>query len=299
MKNENVASQMIEILQHLHKYVPVGHQVFLGGDQLTSERGRNAQLSMQDGRTPTECLQGVICKSEDWHAGVAFLSVLFQILYKESSVNDKGTLYQLQKLINRTYVSRKVSKHVSSVEEFVSIVCDAYVTSAAMNHLKLSSVTDSYQLGSNPKDHINSIATVIVDKYVLSEEMDQRRFDEFKDNTGEVGKKFQCRIMSCQRKFSHPSLRNRHELKEHQQDLTDTHDRAEIPADQSSSVRGTDHVFEYGAAFMKMALLYRNFTDAIHEGDGQRVCLVWKYFTLHFFAYRHTKYALEGLILSA
>ena len=62
---------------------------------------------MQDGRTPTECLQGVICKSEDWHAGVAFLSVLFQILYKESSVNDKGTLYQLQKLINRTYVSRK------------------------------------------------------------------------------------------------------------------------------------------------------------------------------------------------
>ena len=50
---------------------------------------------------------------------------------------------------------------------------------------------------------------------------------------------------------------------------------------------------------MKMALLYRNFTDAIHEGDGQRVCLVWKYFTLYFFAYRHTKYALEGLILSA
>ena len=50
---------------------------------------------------------------------------------------------------------------------------------------------------------------------------------------------------------------------------------------------------------MRMGLLYRNFSDAVSEGDGERVCLMWKYFTLHFHAYGKTKYALEGLFLAA
>ena len=49
---------------------------------------------------------------------------------------------------------------------------------------------------------------------------------------------------------------------------------------------------------MKLGLLHRNFKDAIQEGDGARVCMLWKLFTLLFFAHGHRKYPLEGLILT-
>ena len=82
---------MIDILAHIHdKYLPcekVTHdddsgsskliftQLFLGGDQLTEERARNAQKGRADGDTTFEKLEGVIPKVEDWHAG----RILYQV----------------------------------------------------------------------------------------------------------------------------------------------------------------------------------------------------------------------------
>ena len=47
--------------------VPV-ETVFFGGDQLTEERARNAQLARSDGTSTAERLEGVWPKSGDWHA---------------------------------------------------------------------------------------------------------------------------------------------------------------------------------------------------------------------------------------
>ena len=60
-----------------------------------------------------------------------------------------------------------------------------------------------------------------------------------------------------------------------------------------------DKVFNYSVAVLKLCLLHRNFADSVKEGDGEKTCMLWKFFTLHFHAYKHHKYALEGLILSA
>lgn len=74
---------MIEILSYVHDhYLPVENvvnedgsesahvvtQLFLGGDQLTEERARNAQKGRADGDSMYERLEGVIPKVEDWHA---------------------------------------------------------------------------------------------------------------------------------------------------------------------------------------------------------------------------------------
>ena len=50
---------------------------------------------------------------------------------------------------------------------------------------------------------------------------------------------------------------------------------------------------------MKMALLKRNFNDAIPEMDGPLIFLCWKYMLLYFRESRKNKYALEGLYLQA
>ena len=85
-RNENINEDMIEILKEIQsQYVPtqvyetpegeenearhVQDKIFFGGDQLTEERSRNAQLARRDGDSEFERLDGVIPKVEDWHAG--------------------------------------------------------------------------------------------------------------------------------------------------------------------------------------------------------------------------------------
>lgn len=67
------------------------------------------------------------------------------------------------------------------------------------------------------------------------------------------------------------------------------------PSDQNFDPK--DDVFDYHCGFMNMALLLRNFRDAIKEGDGNRIINCIKMFLLHFKqdGSGSTKYALEAL----
>jgi len=61
----------------------------------------------------------------------------------------------------------------------------------------------------------------------------------------------------------------------------------------------TDGVFEYACSVVGFGLLARNFSDATHEGDGERLIRCWKFFMLHFKADGRTKYAVEAFNLLA
>ena len=67
------------------------------------------------------------------------------------------------------------------------------------------------------------------------------------------------------------------------------------PSDQTSESK--DDVFDYHCGFTNMALLFRNFRDAIREGDGDRIIKCIEIFLLHFKqdGSGSTKYALEAL----
>ena len=60
-----------------------------------------------------------------------------------------------------------------------------------------------------------------------------------------------------------------------------------------------DDMYNYQRNLMDHGMLYLNFTDAIREGDGERIIRCWKYLLLHFFADgdKNTKYAIEALFL--
>ena len=79
-KNENIHSDMVDILNHVHKYVRKdgGHIIeksIFGGDLLTCERALNAQQDMQDAPTSLKRLEGLIPVIEDFHTFGNFLSV--------------------------------------------------------------------------------------------------------------------------------------------------------------------------------------------------------------------------------
>ena len=84
-QSENDADGINEILKDIHQYVPCfgedGSKVYgdqgVVGDQLTVERAVNAHMSVSNGFTSEERLDGLHFEISDWHAGNRFLEVLY------------------------------------------------------------------------------------------------------------------------------------------------------------------------------------------------------------------------------
>ena len=86
-KNETKRDDMVDIMLHLHPYVPsvsssagsetvyksssdtTFHKVFPGGDQLTAARG--------NATSPQKRLEGLVPMVEDWHAKGCLLGVSY------------------------------------------------------------------------------------------------------------------------------------------------------------------------------------------------------------------------------
>ena len=75
---------MTQALRQLHSYVPKWspregstffHEVGIVGDQLTVERSANCLVSLSNGFTPEERLDGLHVEIADWHADLKFLAV--------------------------------------------------------------------------------------------------------------------------------------------------------------------------------------------------------------------------------
>lgn len=88
---------MVDIMSHLHQYVPATkytasvtvpgteetvqlqqaafHKIFVGGDQLTAARARSSQKAMANSQAPLRSLCGLIPCAEDWHTKLNLLGV--------------------------------------------------------------------------------------------------------------------------------------------------------------------------------------------------------------------------------
>ena len=105
LKNENVLSEMVEILDELHKYVPTKqttqdvevvhgqdevehlsltvdhfHHILLGGDQLTIARARGCQRIRNNSESRRACLEGFLPVVEDWHTKMCYMKVSHPII---------------------------------------------------------------------------------------------------------------------------------------------------------------------------------------------------------------------------
>lgn len=84
-ESENDADGIKKILTELHSYVPFAGEgdkreycsQGIVGDQLTVERVVNAHMTLSNGFTPEERMDGLHCEIADWHAGNKILKILF------------------------------------------------------------------------------------------------------------------------------------------------------------------------------------------------------------------------------
>ena len=59
--------------------------------------------------------------------------------------------------------------------------------------------------------------------------------------------------------------------------------------------KSTDHVFEYGKQLLSLGCFYLEYSDAICEGDGDRVLRCWKYLLPIFKSSGRKNYYIEAL----
>ena len=95
---------------------------------------------------------GYYCKAQN--INIVLLTMLFNILqaiwkqlFSSLSSMDKGTMFQLKNLINRTYVPNDPTKDMNAVEDF--LLLHAHVVSSAeaiISEISVESVTDLAKL---------------------------------------------------------------------------------------------------------------------------------------------------------
>ena len=164
LKNENKGSDMVEILAHLHQYVPTRdyeeevyirsinetvavhksevRRLLFGGDQLTAARARSALKAMSNATTATKRLEGIVPVVEDWHTQVCFLDVIWKYFFNPCSGREHATLYQLKNVINCTHVT-KPKNDFNSCNDFFEIVMTGHILAAALEMFGMDSMSSS------------------------------------------------------------------------------------------------------------------------------------------------------------
>ena len=183
-------------------------------------------------------------------------------MYKDDSFMDKGTLKQLQNLINRTNVPKMVKNNYAGARKFFSVVLEAHLIVAGLKFFGMNEITDTPTKNGPPqglmtassmekKAYIQSTFGKLVDLYALG--------------------------------F----------INDHSQIVGDDEHLDDPQFDED------DAVHNYASAIIGYGLLANNFEDACNDGHGERQIRLWKFFLLHFKANGRTKYSIEAFHLIA
>ena len=170
---------------------------------------------------------------------------------------ERGTLYQIRNLINRRNVKKAPKSDVNASEDFLEVVVTGYIVAAAMAYLGMSSLSDL------PKESIISHDVWMEDDAV--------RWNILHD----IAKHIVDKYIDLSTEFKAPT-----------------------PKPQPGQpAKSEGEVLEYSREVLSLGLLFFEFKDAVREGDGDRVLVVWKYFLLLFKASGRKNYAIEALTL--
>ena len=204
--------------------------------------------------------------------------VIFNQLYSRESEGEKGTLKQLQTAINRTNIPVKVKDNPIAVEDFIGLTLHAHIVAAAMEFFKMRDETSSPstnldigQIRKMPKSNWwKSLSVAIqqfLDQFVLHDKVDQ--------------------LSSNVQAFSRETANKKKSQKEAEE------------KEKKKQWESEDGVYSYVCRFLAMSLMARNFHDASHYGDGERLIRCWKFLLLHLKVDGRIKYSVEAFHLLA
>ena len=314
--DEKKTEDMISTIKYIHeKYVPYvasekyGEtilkpiRVTIAGDQLTKQNSDKAIRAINNSNTKKNRQDGIITTVADFHCSMNFNDVIYKLFYNPSSSTDIGTMFQLRNKISRKDVNKSaLGDHYRANDTFIHDVTDALIITATLDHFGMESKNDSPKKNCPPSDPgpdqskwFDAQMSDIVSKYILNETITVQSPEANTEPQPKVI--FMCHFDDCNHPgFNDPNKLIKHEKEAHHFTCTD-HGVTTETTQRGSLMTETDGVWNYHSAFLKMALLERDFQDAIKEGDGARICRLWKFKMLYFKKEGRHRYSLEALKL--
>ena len=206
--------------------------------------------------------------------------------------------------MNRKDVSDKVNKSYHGCEAFFSTVVDGYVVYAAMEFFGMESPHSTPSLytmcpSNTPVSqkqklyNYNAVEKLVEEYILLKVQPTAALLNDIEQS--EIPQRYECRYPDCNNQYVHEKRRNDHEVSVHGLHVTNHGEGARSPPDP----RNDDGIFNYSHNIVKAGLLFKDFQDAIKEGDGARVEYLWKFMMLLFKVAGKTKYGLAAARLHA
>ena len=234
--------------------------------------------------------------------------MIFNDLYKGSSVAEKGTLCQLKERFNRKNVRKIVKDAVHSCRDFVNFVTYGYTVLAAIEILGLKDKDEkpanlNLSTDEEKKDHLNDLAMKILQKYVFQDfEIAEDSIESQCTIKQESAKKLtkqslhKCEFSGCMKSFTTKFMLMKHrdrcvfrdETKDIESLEQETLDIIETNTNDSNQ---PDFKLNYSTRLLREGLLdlLRKFVSK--EGDGVGLYHIWKHDLVEFLASGHTVYA--------
>lgn len=231
---------------------------------------------------------------------------MYDILFNPSSSCHVGTMCSNMNAANQVNAKTKnVLDNFNYCKTYVKLENAAYICTATMQHFGMNSIDEKAEtfipptvLNGDKADRriwLHSQVKCILQKHVMNEQKDyygmlQKNLTEANEPKPEF---YFCSIYG--KKYKYAKAKVNHEAKVHSTTLTTD---ATLPKQQPSmEQKEVDPRYNYACARLSLGMMIFNFEDAVKEGDGERIIRCWKFMTLLFRAYNHTKYALAGLEL--
>lgn len=238
---------------------------------------------------------------------------MYDDLCDGKSVGETGTLYQLKQRFDRRNVKKDVKSAAHACRDFINFVTYGYTVIAAMK------IKDMADKDAKPSDvqvdmtdtakesYLDEIAAEIVRCFVLPEENEpedqftETMFDDPTSGRVNKGARVACGYPRCQKNFAYDGLtRQAHREKCQFKDAIEETDvivtsldfLANENEDDARKNKGAeDFKLNYSRKVLREGLLDLARKDASNEGDGERICILWKYDFMSFVASNHSNYA--------
>ena len=197
---------------------------------------------------PPQRGQDVTLVGEFWHAKGIIVEELFKQLYTNASVGEPGTLGHLVKLLDYKDSFGDVKHHRNEADAFLQVAGDGHICAAFMTFTGMATF-DSPLPFDPTKTDLQEMLQTFVTQFLTG---DDSRLSAAAAATASVADG------------------------EQQSSDSSTSTAAAASAGDDEQSPEPDCIRRYASNFTSIMLLLREFDDAIHEGDGERLMRLQK-----------------------
>jgi len=233
---------------------------------------------------------------------------MWVLLFSKKSALEKGTLYQLKNLINRTAVPTEPDTNLKAAEDFLLVVLYAHIVAAAEAVMSQNNIASVGELANEVVKKFLNITIPLIDelRHISQSGNSAVRSQSHSVNTSSTSQPSTSQPSTSQptsstgqvqpstiqhRTISSTASSNNQKKRTSQSGTNKGNNQNQS---QSSSYDG---VCLYAREVLSLGLIWHELHDAVKKGDGNRVIQVWKFLLLVFKNSGRKNYNIEALNL--